>query len=286
MKTTRRSSRWTPRVDGLEERRLMAAPVLDPINGLSAAGELSLPAGKSRIVPLTANDADGDAITYTAASDQAGVKATILTGGPILKLSVAGKGDMIFQLLPNFAPNTVNTIVGLVNSGFYNGLKIHRVVPNFVIQGGDPNGDGSGGPGFSFDDEFNPQAIFSGNGHLAMANSGKDTNGSQFFVTLGAQRFLDFNHTIYGQLLRGFDVLSDIDDDPNSGSPRNAPTTPIVITSATIISDTSDAVLLLQSTSTISANITIAASDGTPGGQATAQFKAAVAADATNDPAI
>lgn len=287
MNKTRRPVRTAPIIEGLEVRQLLTAPVIDPIRGVSVpAGEILVPANKTRVVPLSASDADGDPLSYAAVSDRGDVSATILRGGPYLRLSIAGKGDMTFQLLPNFAPNTVATITQLVDAGFYNGLKIHRIVPNSVIQGGDPNGDGTGGPGFRFDDEFDPKAIFSGDGQLAMANSGKDINGSQFFVTLGAQRFLDFNHTIWGQLLRGFDVLKDINDDPNSGSLRNAPTTPIVITSASIIPNTTDAVLLLESKASGFGNVTITANDGTPGGQATTTIRAVIAADPTNDPAI
>ena len=117
-----------------------------------------------------------------------------------------------------------------MNQNFYDNLTFHRVIPDFVIQGGDPKGDGTGGPGFQFDDEFTPSAIFSGNGQLAMANSGKDTNGSQFFVTLGPQRALDFNHTIFGQLVRGLDVAQAIANVPTDSN--DTPTTPVVITGA------------------------------------------------------
>src|SRR5207237_3636763 len=123
-------------------------------------------------------------------------------------------------------------------------LTFHRIKPGFVIQGGDPSGNGTGGPGFSFDDEFNSTAIYSGNGQLAMANAGKDTNGSQFFVTIGAQRALDFNHTIFGQLVRGFDVLNAIDAVPTNPT-TDKPLTPVVITSAELVPDVSDAVVTL-----------------------------------------
>src|SRR4051812_49567496 len=116
-------------------------------------------------MPITASDADGDPLTYTVTSGGGPVTATVRSGHPFLKMSVAGYGDMVFQLFDDLAPDTVAKIGGLVNQGFYTNLKFHRVVPNFVIQGGDPAGDGTGGPGFQFDDEFNPQAIFSGDGH-------------------------------------------------------------------------------------------------------------------------
>src|SRR5205807_1605596 len=119
----------------------------------------------------------------------------------------------------------------------------HRVIKNFVSQAGDPTGTGSGGPGFTFDDEFNPQLVYSGNGQLGMANSGKDTNGSQFFVTVGPQRFLDFNQAIFGQLVRGFDVATAINNVAVDSNDK--PTTAVVISSATVIQDTTDAVIQL-----------------------------------------
>ena len=255
----------------------MAAPVINPISSAT------VPAGKTLIVPLRGFDADGDPLSYSVSAGGDAVTATLHTGNPYLKLSVAGYGVMTFQLFQDLAPNTVKRIGDLVKSGFYDGLTFHRVIPSFVIQGGDPNGDGSGGPGFSFDDEFNADAVFSGDGQLAMANSGKDTNGSQFFITIGPQRFLDFNHTIFGQLVRGFDVLSAIKSAPRGANDK--PTTPIVITSATIVPDTSDAVLTLKAVGSGSSTITVTADDGT--GNAVSQvFDATVAADTVNDPPI
>ncbi len=258
---------------------MLAAPVLDPI------AAVSLPAGKTEFVPLTASDADGDPLTYTVTSGGGPVTAAVRTGQSYLKMSVANYGDMTFQLFDDLAPNTVSTIGNLVNQGFYNGLTFHRVVSNFVIQGGDPLGNGQGGPGFKFDDEFNPNAIFSGDGQLAMANSGKDTNGSQFFVTMGPQRPLDFNHTIFGQLVRGFNVLRAIGSAPNSGAPNNTPTTPIVITSASFVQDKTDTVLLLRAPTTGGTTFTVTVSDG-KGGSDTQTFTATAAPDTTNDPPI
>ncbi|HLJ96699.1 MAG TPA: peptidylprolyl isomerase [Gemmataceae bacterium] len=276
-----------PSLEGLEDRCLLAAPVIDPINFTP----LNIPAKKTLFVPITATDTDGNPLTYMVSSSNAQVSVTARNNPhPYLKLSVAGFGDMVFQLFDDLTPMTVGIVSGLVKSEFYNGLIFHRVVPNFVIQGGDPNGNGSGGPGFQFGDEFNPSAIFSGNGQLAMANSGKDTNGSQFFVTVGPQRFLDFNHTIWGQLVRGFDVLSRIDQVQTDSN--NKPLTPVVITSATIIQDTTDTVLSLSTTATTgSSTITVTASDG-KGGTSTQMFTVQVVADVdsnsqpVNDPAI
>src|SRR5438477_1693092 len=202
---------YRPVVEGLEDRCLLAAPVVDPITFTP----LNVPVNKTLFVPITATDTDGNPLTSTATSSNASVVVTVRNNPhPYLKVSVAGFGDMVFQLFDDLTPRTVAIISGLVKSEFYNNLTFHRVVPNFVIQGGDPNGNGSGGPGFTFEDEFNPNAIYSGSGQLALANSGKDTNGSQFFVTLSPQRILDFNQAIFGQLVRGFNVLSAIDQVP------------------------------------------------------------------------
>ena len=204
----------------------MGAPVIDPISNLN------VPAGKSIIVPITATSPNGRPLTFTAGSSTNGIAVIVHTNNPFWKMSVVqaapanapgafptpyrgglvtvtNVGDMTFMLFRDIAPHTVDVIRGLTAGGFYTGNTIfHRVVPGFVIQGGDPGTNGMGGPVFRYDDEFDPTAIFSGNGQLALANSGKDTDGSQFFVTLGAQRELDFGYTIFGQLLRGFDVLS------------------------------------------------------------------------------
>ena len=268
---------WTG-LEALEARELMAAPVIDMIPNAS------VPSNKSLIVPITATDADGNTLAYTVQSDNGAITGQIYQGTIDLKLTVAGFGDMTFQLLPQVAPNTVSTIVSLVNSGFYNSLTFHRIISGFMIQGGDPNGDGTGGPGFQYDDEFNPEAIFSGVGQLAMANSGKDTNGSQFFVTVGPQRSLDFDYTIFGQLERGFDVLNAINTVPTNPT-NNRPLTPVVITSASIVPDPTDAVLILDSKSSGSSTITVTANDGT-GNVVSTNFKATTVADATNDPPI
>jgi cyclophilin family peptidyl-prolyl cis-trans isomerase len=266
-------------VEGLEDRCLLAAPVIDPI------ANQQVPASKTLIVPVTATDTDGNPLTYTASSSDATFQVQVKTGNPFLKISVANFGDMVFELFQDLAPKTVGIFSGLVKSEFYNGLTFHRVVNNFVIQGGDPKGDGTGGPGFQFDDEFNASAIFSGTGQLAMANSGKDTNGSQFFITDGTQRALDFNHTIFGQLIRGFDVLKRIEAVPVDPT-TSKPLTPVVITSASIIQNSTDTVLVITAPpGTPTSTISVTANDG-KGGTDTKTFQASAVADTTNDPPI
>ncbi|MDD4984859.1 MAG: peptidylprolyl isomerase [Dehalococcoidales bacterium] len=118
------------------------------------------------------------------------------------------RGDMVLELFASDVPNTVNNFVFLANDGFYDGTTFHRVVADFVVQGGDPTGAGRGNPGYSFADEFSEHTHLAG--ALSMANSGADTNGCQFFITLTPQHGLDGKHSVFGQLIDGMDVLQQI----------------------------------------------------------------------------
>lgn len=121
------------------------------------------------------------------------------------------KGNIEIVLFDKDAPNTVKNFEKLANSGFYNGLKFHRVIPGFVAQGGDPRGDGTGGPGYAIKCECDPKAYPNAHKHtkgaLSMAHAGKDTGGSQFFITLAPQPHLDYKHTVFGQVEKGMDVV-------------------------------------------------------------------------------
>ncbi len=120
------------------------------------------------------------------------------------------KGDMVFQLFADKAPKTVNNFVFLAREGFYDGLIFHRVIKDFMVQGGDPTGKGSGGPGYRFEDEFHPSLKHDKPGILSMANAGPNTNGSQFFITHVPTPWLDNKHTIFGQVTQGMNVLMSI----------------------------------------------------------------------------
>jgi peptidyl-prolyl cis-trans isomerase B (cyclophilin B) len=119
------------------------------------------------------------------------------------------KGNLVLELFAADAPMTVNNFVSLARDGFYNGLTFHRVIPGFVAQGGCPIGDGTGGPGYQFADEFSERTHVTG--ALSMANSGPDTNGSQFFITYAPQHHLDGKHSVFGQLIEGMDVLESLE---------------------------------------------------------------------------
>ena len=178
--------------------------------------------------------------------------AILLTGG-IMSAQAAtavietSKGTITCELYDKDAPNTVANFVGLATgtkeytdlktgekkkSKFYDGVTFHRVIPNFMIQGGDPLGTGTGGPGYKFNDEF-PSQKFDKPGRLAMANSGPNTNGSQFFITVANDEFLNSGHyTIFGQVTSGQDVADAISKVPRDASDK--PNDPVKILHITI----------------------------------------------------
>ena len=119
---------------------------------------------------------------------------------------ITAKGDVNINLLPDKSPVTVANFVNLAKKGYYDGLKFHRVIDNFMAQGGDPTGTGAGGPGYQFEDEVNNGLNFSKAGKLAMANAGPGTNGSQFFITTVPTEWLNGNHTIFGEVVSEADL--------------------------------------------------------------------------------
>ena len=139
------------------------------------------------------------------------------SGPPTMKIDVAkqytatiktGKGDLKLELFAADVPVTVNNFVFLAREGFYDNTTFHRVIPGFMAQGGDPTGNGSGGPGYRFADEFTKHTHVTG--ALSMANAGPDTNGSQFFITYAPQPHLDGHHSVFGQLVDGMEVLTSL----------------------------------------------------------------------------
>jgi cyclophilin family peptidyl-prolyl cis-trans isomerase len=136
------------------------------------------------------------------------------------------KGTMVIELFADKVPVTVNNFVFLSREGFYDGVIFHRVISNFMAQGGDPTGTGRGGPGYKFQDEFDPSLKHDKRGILSMANAGPNTNGSQFFITHLPTPHLDNRHAVFGQVVEGEDVLMSIPPrDPNN---VNAPAVKII----------------------------------------------------------
>ncbi len=117
------------------------------------------------------------------------------------------KGDVVVELFAKQVPNTVNNFVFLAREGFYDNITFHRVIPDFMAQGGDPEGTGRGGPGYQFADEFDASLRHDKPGILSMANAGPNTNGSQFFITHVPTPHLDGKHSVFGQTLEGMDVV-------------------------------------------------------------------------------
>jgi len=136
------------------------------------------------------------------------------------------QGPIALELFDGDAPKTVDNFVTLARDGFYDGISFHRVIPDFMIQGGCPRGDGTGGPGYEFEDEPNDHRLV--RGALAMANRGPDTNGSQFFIVTAEETpWLDGKHTVFGRVTEGMDVVGRISDLPRDG--RDRPTEPALI---------------------------------------------------------
>ena len=136
------------------------------------------------------------------------------------------EGAIELELYPDAAPKTVENFEKLSGDGFYEGVIFHRVIPDFMIQGGDPTGTGTGGPGYEFEDEFNEHRVR--RGALAMANAGPNTNGSQFFiVTVEEAPWLDGKHTVFGEVKSGMEVVDELEGLPTDG--RDRPRTPVTI---------------------------------------------------------
>ena len=121
------------------------------------------------------------------------------------------RGNITIEMFEDEAPNTVANMISLIEKGYYDGLNFHRVIQDFMIQGGCPHGTGSGGPGYDFDDEFTTDRRHDSAGVLSMANSGPGTNGSQFFITHGPTPHLDGKHTVFGKVIEGQEVVDEIE---------------------------------------------------------------------------
>lgn len=159
----------------------------------------------------------------------------MFTGGT-MKNKVAvfdtSQGTFKIELYEDKAPKTAENFASLAEKGFYDGLVFHRVIEGFMIQGGDPNGDGTGGPGYSIDDEFGEGLKHDSAGILSMVNRGPDTGGSQFFITLAPTPWLDGKHAIFGKVVDGMDVVNKIGKLETDQMDR--PTNPVVVNKITL----------------------------------------------------
>ena len=151
---------------------------------------------------------------------------------PISVAMNTSKGTINLVLFPDKAPLNCASFVNLARRGYYDGLSFHRVIPDFMIQGGCPRGTGTGGPGYQFRDEFHPEALHDRPGVLSMANAGPGTNGSQFFVTLAPTPHLNNRHSVFGKVTKGLDVVMKIGAVPTG--PMDKPKTAVIIEKVTI----------------------------------------------------
>jgi len=199
-----------------------AAPTADAFSAVPPA-----PAGA---VP-TAAGAPADAAPTAAAAAPAGQPQSYSAAPPMTidpkkhytATITTPRGDFVVNLRPDLAPQTVNSFVFLAKAGFFNGLTWHRVLPNFMAQGGDPTGTGGGGPGYTVPDEFTDKVKFDKPGLLAMANTGQpNSGGSQFFVTTAPADYLDGKYTIFGEVTQGQEIVNAIP----LRDPQQNPTTP------------------------------------------------------------
>ncbi|WP_439630847.1 peptidylprolyl isomerase [Gemmata sp.] len=291
-KTSRRPSPTRTRLglEALEGREVPAT--------LAPLSDFTTPNTKDLYVPLTVTNTTGT-VTYTAASSNAQVTAEVVTGGTTLKLSVKGtaaggaafEGDLTFRLFDTLAPATTARIVALVNQGFYDDLTFHRIIDGFVAQGGDPNGNGTGGSGLKIDDEFTTRLTFNSPGLLAMANSGDDTGDSQFFITdtdltLGQQpQNLNFQHTIFGQLVAGFDTFAKLMSTPVQSAASGTPLSPVTITAAAVVQNDPNGVLRVTAPATFTGTSTITVTPADGGASSTGDsFGVTFTSDTVNDP--
>lgn len=164
----------------------------------------------------------------TPVPEEPSVRESAYSGAPAMQIDTdkhyvatikTEKGDIVVELFDDEVPTTVNNFVFLARDGFYDGTTFHRVLPGFMAQGGDPTGTGTGGPGYRFADEFSPSLSHDRVGTLSMANSGPNTNGSQFFITYAPTTWLDDRHTVFGRVIAGLDVLFSLSErDPEKAT--------------------------------------------------------------------
>jgi cyclophilin family peptidyl-prolyl cis-trans isomerase len=289
-----RAQRRSRLIEELELRQVFAAPTLSPL------ADVNLLSGAPLQIALDGLDTDGDNLTFEVQSSNSNIVPVLRAStNRSLEFNVTHtssgtpgdsdlSGKLVFQLFDDLVPGVTNRIATLADSGFYDGIVFHRILNNFVMQAGDPLGNGTGGSGVRFDDVFNPDLQHTVTGLLSMAKSSDDTNDSQFFITEGPTRHLDFNHSIFGMLTEGEalrDALSNIPVQSNGGSPpeNSSPVSPVTISSARTFVNTQDGVLTLKAANgyTGSATITVTVRDGN-GGVATRTFNVSATPDTTN----
>lgn len=277
--------RGVARGEQLEDRRVLAAPTL------GALADVTVQAGAPLHLALDGFDADGQPLTYEVMSDNPDLIPILSSpSNRSWRIDVAGFGVMTFQLFEDLTPAVTQRIIDLTNEHFYDGVQFHRIINNFMSQGGDPTATGTGGSDKgNFDDQFHPDLQHTSKGLLSFAKSQDDTNNSQFFITDVPTRHLDFNHSIFGFLTSGDDVRDAINSTPTQGGgqsnpDRDRPINPVVINSASIFQDLENGVLRLKTKNngvTGTANVTVRVTDSS--GESTSRtFRVTMEPDGSN----
>ncbi len=224
--------------------------------------DTTLLSGSPLHLPIDGYDPNGGRLTYTITSDNPDLVSPLLVDeGRSAEVDVQGYGSMVFHLFEQRATRATDQIITLAEEDFYDGLIFHRVIDDFVIQGGDPRGDGTGSSDLpDFDDQFHVDLQHNRTGLLSMAKSADDTNNSQFFITEGTSRHLDFNHSIFGVMIEGESNRAAISDTAVNNS---TPLFPIAMETVNIFTDTENGLMMLKANegATGSANITVTVTD-------------------------
>jgi cyclophilin family peptidyl-prolyl cis-trans isomerase len=257
-----------------------ASASTDPGVELSEIADQTVQAGSPLHIPLNGLDPAGGQLTFTVESSDPLVSAEVLSGNRSLRMQVDDFGTMTFELFESRAPRATDRMIELAESDHFTDTIFHRVINNFVIQGGDPTGTGSGGSTLgNFDDQFHVDLQHNRTGLLSMAKTTDDTNDSQFFITEGPTRHLDFNHSIFGLLTEGEGVRAAISDVAVGGD--NLPVTPVVLHEVEIFDDLENGVLMLAAAEGATggvSTITVTVTDSL-GNEVTRSFDATVVVD-------
>jgi cyclophilin family peptidyl-prolyl cis-trans isomerase len=265
--------------ESLEPRRLLTnTPVL------ASFADVTLLSGSPLHIPLNGSDADDQVLTFSATSDNADITTYIPESNRSLEINVQTFGTMTFELFEDKAARATEQIITLAESGFYDGSTFHRVINRFVIQGGDPDGNpvGTGGSSLGdFDDQFHEDLQHNTTGVLSMAKSLDDTNDSQFFITEGAQRHLDSQHTVFGLLTTGESVREAISEIAVTNS---VPDAAVIVNSANVFTDIENGVLMLSAPEGVTGSATITVIVADPDGNQSQQtFDVTIQADPQNN---
>ena len=195
-------------------------------NILAVSDNRDTTSGTTQTTQKTSTTEEGDTTSMTSKTYTKSFDMQLKDGVDYKVILQTSLGNITIDLFEKESPKTVNNFVSLAKDGFYDGLTFHRIIKDFMIQGGDPSGDGTGGPGYKFEDEFNTKKLVRGS--LAMANAGPNTNGSQFFiVTTESTPWLDGRHTNFGQVVEGMDIVNKISLVATGVSDK--PVTPVTI---------------------------------------------------------